>query len=181
MRKGLTVRELSMNDLYHGLLKHFNRFQEVKRALRNENGNWVLRDVSFTEQWDEKLKQEIVDTDFMNCLKSGGFVWGVFNCNEHLIAFACLLSELFGSRSQYVQLTQLHVSCGYRNMGIGKELFMLSAQKATAIGAEKLYISAHSGEEPQGFYEGIGCVDAVEVNEELKALEPYDRQMEFLV
>jgi len=130
MKQGLTIRQLLESDLYQGLLQHFNRYQEVKRALRRENGEWVLKDVVFTEEWDEALKQEIVDVDIANCLKSGGFAWGIWNNENQLIAFACLLPDFFGSRGQYLQLSQIHVSSDYRNMGIGKELFRVSAQKA---------------------------------------------------
>ena len=246
MKAELTIKELHADDLCQGLLRHFNRYQEVKRALRRENGiaspikpcqqigegflvqskevptthsckseictqstgrsklggtdeamcqnhrqdtvrfnrwsnKWALKDVVFTEQWDEKMKQEIVDVDFKNCLKSGGFVWGVFNRENQLIAFACLLSDFFGSSGQYLQLTQIHVSSEYRNMGVGKELFRVAVEKARELGAEKLYISAHSSEESQYFYESIGCEDAAEVNERLAKLEPYDRQMEYVL
>ena len=181
MKNGLEVKKLSKDDLHQGLLKHFNRYQEVKRVLRNEGDTWVLRDISFTEEWDDKLKQEIIDVDFTNCLGSGGFVWGVFNEENYLVSFSCLLSDFFGSEKQYLQLTQLHVSSDYRRMGIGGELFLVAAQKAKELGAKKLYISAHSSEESQRFYERLGCVDAIEINKELAEREPYDRQMEFLL
>ena len=49
------TRELTVNDLSPDLLKHFNRYQEVKRCWRIEDSKWVLKDFSFTEQWDENL------------------------------------------------------------------------------------------------------------------------------
>jgi len=181
MKDKLIIRELSISDLHPGLLQHFDRYQEVKRCLRNEDGQWVLKDIAFTEQWDEKLKREIIDVDLKNCLKSGGFAWGVFNDNNELIAFACLLSDFFGRKAQYLQLSQIHVSYDYRNLGIGKDLFELASQKARELGAKKLYISTHSSEESQRFYERLGCVDAMEINKELAEREPYDRQMEFVL
>ena len=149
--------------------------------MRREDGKWIFKDIAFTEQWDEELKEKIVADDFGNCLKSGGFLWGVFRKDDALIAFSTLLSKFFGSKNQYLQLMQLFISYEYRNMGIGKELFQLCVQKAKQLGAEKLYISTHSSEESQRFYESIGCVDAVEINEEIVRHEPYDRQMEFVV
>jgi len=175
------TRELTINDLHPDLLQHFNRYQEVRRCLRRENDKWVLKDISFVEQWDEPLKKEIVTVDFMNCLNSGGVVWGVFNERNELIAFASLLSDFFGSEGQYLQLMQIHTSYEYRNKGIGKELFKVSAEKARFLGAKKLYISTHSSEESQHFYEKIGCVDAQEINKKLAEHEPYDRQMEFIL
>ena len=175
------IKELTKNDLNPDLLKHFNRYQEVKRCVRMENGKWVLKDIPFIEEWDDALKKEIIAVDFNNCINTGGVVWAVYNEKNEVIAFACLLSDFFGSENQYFQLMQIHTSYEHRGRGIGKELFKLSADKAREMGAKKLYISTHSAEESQLFYEKIGCVDAQEINGKLAALEPYDRQMEFIL
>jgi len=175
------TKELKLNELSPILLQHFNRYQEVRRCLRKESGKWVLKDIAFTEQWDESIKKEIVAIDFANCINAGGFVWGVFNKNDELIAFASLLADFFGSENQYVNLMQIHTSYEYRGNGIGKDLFKLCAEKARQVGAKKLYISTHSAEESQYFYESVGCVDAIEINEEIAEHEPYDRQMEFVL
>jgi ribosomal protein S18 acetylase RimI-like enzyme len=175
------IRELRLNDLFPDLLRHFNRYQEVKRCLRSENGKWVLKDIAFVEQWDEAIKKEIVADDFTNCINSGGAVWGVFDEKNELIAFASLLSDFFGSEGQYLQLMQIHTSYEYRSKGIGKILFQICVERAKGMGAKKLYISTHSSEESQLFYEKIGCVDAQEINKKLAEHEPYDRQMEFVL
>ncbi|MFP4975742.1 GNAT family N-acetyltransferase [Paenibacillus sp. CN-4] len=175
------IRELSHFDLTSDLLQHFNRYQEVHRCLRQENGEWVLKDIAFTEQWDEALKEEIVHADFTDCINAGGVVWGVYDSNNHVIAFASLLPELFGSSKQYLQLMQIHVSYEHRSKGIGKKLFERCADKARAMGARKLYISAHSAEESQLFYTKLGCVDALEINKKLAEHEPCDRQMEYIL
>jgi ribosomal protein S18 acetylase RimI-like enzyme len=176
-----TTKELMLNDLHPDLLKSFNRYQKVQRCLRKENGKWVLKDVPYIEQWDENQKKEIVSVDFTNCLISGGNVWCVHNEHDEVIAFASLLSYFFGKEKQYLQLMQIHTSYEYRNKGIGKELFRICAEKARCLGPKKLYISAHSAEETQRFYENIGCIDAQEINRELAEHEPYDRQMEFVL
>ncbi|WMT41278.1 GNAT family N-acetyltransferase [Paenibacillus sp. D2_2] len=176
-----TMKELTLEDLHPDLLQSFNRYQEVQRCWRMENGEWILKDLSFTEQWDDSLKKEIINDDFTNCLKSGGFVWGVFNNDNELVAFASLLSDFFGSENQYLQLMQIHVSYEYRSKGIGRELFALCSEKARKLGAKKLYISTHSSEESQHFYKKVGCVDAEEINKKLAEYEPYDRQMEFIL
>ncbi|AZN41698.1 GNAT family N-acetyltransferase [Paenibacillus albus] len=174
-----SIQELSSTDLTSDLLKHFNRYQEVRRCLRQENGEWVLKDIAFTEQWVEALKEEIVRVDLMNCILAGGIVWGVYDSGNQMIAFASLLQGLFGSSKDYLQLMQIHVSFEHRNKGLGKKLFERCADKARVMGARKLYISAHSSEESQLFYARIGCVDAVEINKKLAEYEPYDRQMEY--
>lgn len=182
MPKGdYAIKELTINDLTPHLLKNFNRYQEVRRCWRKESDEWVLKDISFVDQWDETIRKEVVNVDFANCIKSGGTVWGVLNTKNDIIAFASLLSEFFGSYNQYLQLMQIHVSYEYRNKGIGKKLFVLCATKAKAMGAKKLYISTHSSEESQFFYKNIGCRDAVEINQKLVEYEPFDRQMEFVL
>ena len=175
------IKKITLDDLYPDLLSYFIRNQEIKRCWRKENDEWVLKEISYVENWDTDLLKEIVAVDLTNCLKSGAFVWGVFDGSDNMIAWATLLSNFFGSSNQYLELMQLHVSDECRRKGIGKNLFALCAQKARQLGAKKLYISAHPSEEAQLFYKSIGCVDAVEVNAKIAAYEPYDRQMEFVL
>ena len=52
-------------------------------------------------------------------------------------------------------------------------------QEARQLGADKLYISAHSSKESQAAYRALGCAPAEEVNEKLAAVEPFDVQMEY--
>ena len=178
---GLEIKKLTLADLQPNMLEHFDRYQEVQHCLRRENDEWILKENPFIEQWDDELKKSIVTMDFTECLKSGGILWGVFNSENQLIAFASIYSNFFGSENQYLELKQLYISFGYRSAGLGKALFSLCSQKAKQLGAKKLYISAHSAQESQLFYERLGCVDAVEVNEEIAKNEPYDRQMEYVL
>ncbi len=64
-------------------------------------------------------------------------------------------------------------------MRIGKKLFSIMCEEAKEKGAKKLYISAHSSEETQGFYKTLGCVEAKEYNSKLVAEEPCDCQLEY--
>ena len=48
-----------------------------------------------------------------------------------------------------------------------------------ALGAEKLYISAHSAAGPMAFYRAMGCVEAEEPDPFHAAAEPCDVQMEY--
>ena len=77
-----------------------------------------------------------------------------------------------------MNLSNIHVSQDMRRQGIGKELFTLTKTWANEHGAEKLYISAHSAVESQAFYKSMGCVEAVEYNQELAEKEPCDCQLE---
>lgn len=57
----------------------------------------------------------------------------------------------------------------------------IDGQWAKDQGASKLYISAHSAAESQRFYESMGCVEAVEYNEEHVKKEPCDCQLEYVL
>ncbi|ASA22532.1 GNAT family N-acetyltransferase [Paenibacillus donghaensis] len=126
------------------------------------------------------VKEEIVAEDFHNCIRSGGCVIAA-ELNGKIIAFAALPRELFGSKSLYADLMQLHVSSEHRKYGLGRKLFAMSAAQAARWGADKLYISAHSAKETQAFYRSVGCVDAVEINKHHVELEPYDVQLEYVI
>ena len=173
----ITYRELEDNEIDTGLFAHFNRYQEVKKCWRKENEEWTLKDIAFTEQWDIDEYQYLVKC-LQNTVKTGGAVFGAFHKNA-LVGFASVENQFFGSNKQYLQLSSIHISYGSRGMGIGKRLFLLACSKAKAMGAQKLYISAHSSEETQLFYKVMGCVEAIEYNAKLVAEEPCDCQLEY--
>jgi len=96
-----------------------------------------------------------------------------------LIGFSSIGGKRFGSAGQYVQMWQMHVSEEYRGKGIGKRLFHIACDAARAKGGTKLYISTQCSEETQGFYRGLGCVDALEINQAIAEEEPWDCQLEY--
>jgi predicted N-acetyltransferase YhbS len=191
----IEIRELSTDDLNDSLLKHYDRYQEIRRFWIFENDRWVLmdrdfledwhserkRDLYFIEDWNDEERKKIIKIDFVDSIENGGCVFGAFDEKNHLVAFANMPGGRFGSNKQYIQLKQLHVSREYRNRGIGKSLFKLCAERAKSLGTEKIYISSNFSEETQGFYKGVGCVDAEEINTYLAEKEPYDRQLEYAV
>jgi N-acetylglutamate synthase-like GNAT family acetyltransferase len=68
-----------------------------------------------------------------------------------------------------------------RDKGIGKVLFQMASNWAREKGAKKLYISANSSVETQGFYRSLGCVEAMEYNQAHVDREPYDCQLEYVL
>lgn len=66
-----------------------------------------------------------------------------------------------------------------RGQKVGKRLFALGCEEARALGAGRLYISAHSSEESQAAYRALGCNHAEEIDAALAAAEPCDVQMEY--
>ena len=176
--ENIIYRELNVKDIKSNLLDNFNRYQEIKRCYRFENGSWIIKDNAYEENWDKNRKDNKT-IKFKNILDAGfGYIFGAFD-NNALIGYAVLFNKTFGSKRQYIQLFSLQVSFGYRNRGIGKKLFGFCIEKAKSNNVKKLYISANSSEETIKFYFSIGCKDAIEINKEQAEEEPFDRQMEY--
>lgn len=173
------IRKLTKTEINKALFSNFNREQRVTRCWRKAEGEWVLKDIAFTENWRDDQYEELVRY-LVNTVDTGGTVWGVFK-SERLIGFASLENKFFGSQSQYLQLSSIHVSKESRGEGIGRQLFFEAYKRAAEMGAGKLYISAHSSEETMAFYHRLGCVEAKEYNETLVAQEPYDCQLEYVL
>lgn len=168
----LTEKEIDL-QLFYG----FQRHQEVTRCWRKEDGKWQLKDISFVDDWSEAEYVFLVKC-LKNTDRTGGFVFGAFD-EGRLVGFASVENKLFGSKDQYVQLSCIHVSEESRGKGVGKRLFVIACEGARRLGAQKLYISAHSAKESQAFYHAMGCVEALEYNKELSEAEPCDCQLEF--
>ena len=171
------IRQVELKECTAGIMHKFNRYQEVNRCWRKENGEWILKDIAFVEDWDEKQKDSIIES-FSTCIKHGGIILGAYY-EEYIIGFAWVENELFGSENEYINLVSLQVSYGFRHQGIGRILFEKSCVEAISLGAKKLYISAHSSEETQAFYKAMGCCETLEINQALFEKEPLDCHMEY--
>lgn len=173
---GIIYKELWETEIERSLFLGFHRRQVVTQCWRKEDGKWILKENPFIDDWNEAQYQFLVKC-LKNTVCTGGCVYGAFE-GQRLVGFASVESRLFGSNKQYVQLSCIHVSEEMRGAGIGKELFMLAVEAGRRLGAEKLYISAHSSKESQAFYHAMGCVEALEYNSELSKAEPCDCQLE---
>ena len=173
----MIIKKLRMQDCVPELFSKFNRYQEVKRCWRKENGEWLLKDISFIDQWSDEEKANRI-TGLSYCLQKDGVVLGAFVEND-LVGFASIANRIFGSNREYIQLEMLHVSYELRGKGIGKALFRKICKEAKKFDAKKLYISAQSSEETQAFYRLMGCVEAVEINKKLYGEEPFDCHLEY--
>lgn len=175
--ENIIYRQLERAEINLNLFKSFNRYQDVKKCWRKEDREWLLKEISFTEHWSLEEYEYLVKC-LQNTIDTGGAVFGAFD-NYVLVGFASIENEIFGSKKEYLQLSSLHISYEKRGMGIGKKLFFLICKKAKEMGAQKLYISAHSSEETQAFYKIVGCVETVEYNSKLVEEEPCDCQLEY--
>jgi hypothetical protein len=48
--ESISYKELKKSEIDVILFASFNRYQDVKKCWRKENGKWVLNDIAFTEQ-----------------------------------------------------------------------------------------------------------------------------------
>lgn len=172
----MEYRSLREDEICRELFAGFIRRQVVTKCWRRENGEWVIRDDPFIDDWTEGEYQILVRC-LRNTVSTGGFVFAAF-CDGVLKGFASVESALFGEEQGYLDLSYIHVSEDMRGQGIGKELFLAAKDWARAHGGRKLYISAHSAVESQAFYRAMGCVEAEKYHQGHVEAEPYDCQLE---
>ena len=170
-------RRLDNSNFNGHSLDGFVRHQTVAACWRKINSEWQLVPNVYEENWSQAQCREIAeDVAHHMDLDQTGF--GAFD-GETVIGFATVSHRIFGAAARSVQLVCLQVSEEYRRKGIGRRLFSMACEEARRLGADKLYISAHSSEESQAAYRALGCSFAEEINEELAAAEPFDVQMEY--
>jgi len=172
-------RKLCAEDISRELFAGFVRRQIVKGCWRRENGEWIVKDDPFIDDWSEEDYRELL-AQLKELLLSGGFVYAAFS-HGTLKGFVSVAPKRLGRRGEYLDLSHIYVSEDMRGKGIGKILFRAAAGWAGENGAEKLYISAHSAVESQAFYRAVGCVEAEEYDPEHVEKEPYDCQLEYVI
>ena len=163
---------LSEENFTPASLDGFISRQEVSACWRKRGGQWVLLPIAYIDACAPAAPE------VLEALRAGSPAFGAWTGGQ-LAGFAILDRERFGSRGQYVDLAELHVSRPFRGRGIGRELFRMACQEARALGAERLYISAHSARETIAAYRAFGCVEAEEINWTLAKKEPCDVQLEY--
>lgn len=177
--KMMTYRMLSEKEIDRELFEKFIRHQRVTKCWRKVNGEWVIKDAPFIDDWSEEDYRTLI-LCLKNTVCSGGFVYGAFS-GHSLKGFVSVEKGLFGGEQRYLDLSSLHVSEDMRGKGIGKLLFQAAKEWAREKGARKLYLSAHSAIETQAFYKAMGCVEAQVYHQGHVEKEPFDCQMECAV
>lgn len=172
----IQYRTLCADEICRELFDKFIRRQNVTKCRRRENGEWVIKDDPFIDDWTEEDYRTLT-VCLRNTIQTGGFVYAAF-AKGSLKGFVSVESEPFGSQERYLDLSSIHVSEDMRGQGIGKALFGAAREWAKKKGADKLYISAHSAAETQAFYKAMGCDEAQEYNRKHVEAEPYDCQLE---
>lgn len=66
---------LTQNDICMELFAHFIRRQAVTKCYRRIGGEWLIKDVPFTDDWTREEYREVVRC-LKNTLETGGAVFG---------------------------------------------------------------------------------------------------------
>lgn len=172
----IIYRPIRQEEMNLALFAHFIRHQVVEKCWRREDGEWVIKDDPFIDDWSEEDYRFLV-TCLTRTLTTGGYVAGAFRGGA-LKGFVSVEAGVFGGENRYLDLTSIHVSEDMRGKGIGRRLFDNAKAWAKSKGARKLYISAHSAVESQAFYHEMGCVEAKEYQLRHVEAEPFDCQLE---
>ena len=173
----ITYGKISDNNFSLTSLDRFDCRQEVRECWRRVDGRWKLLPIAYTEDWNAAQRRSMAEA-LLRSLRAGGLAYGAWAA-DRVVGFALLDKNRFGSAGQYVDLAEFYVSQPFRGRGIGRVLFRMAGEGAKALGASRLYISAHSARESIAAYRALGCVEAEEINWPLARKEPCDVQLEY--
>jgi len=164
--KNIEIKELKIEDINDDFLIDFNRYLEIIDYYIKDNEEWIIvyNENKSTITWDKKYKEHKTE-NIIKIINDNGFVIGAYE-NNNLIGFACLVSKVFGTKKQYIELKYLFISKGYRDKGIGRKLFLLCVNKAKEMGVKKIYLRAGKSLETQKIYLTNNCKDIAELKEE---------------
>ena len=87
----ITYQHLTQQQIGPELFSGFDRWQNVTRCWRKENGSWVLRDISFIDDWNEEEYTFLYDC-LKNTLNTGGDVIAALEGNR-LLGFSVSFRE----------------------------------------------------------------------------------------
>jgi len=174
----MNIRRLQRAEI--PLIWQIDRREIVQNIYRLTNGGLVLTPDYFDIQGWPPGEAELYTPILLACYDRGGTFWGVFEADT-LVGVAILESKFIGTGQDELQLKFLHVSRDYRKRGIASTLFHLVVEKATELGAKKLYISATPSENTINYYLNLGCILATEIDPELFEMEPEDIHLEYVI
>jgi predicted N-acetyltransferase YhbS len=171
----ITARELQRDEIDD--IWDIDRSELIENVYHYEHGELVLKPERFDVRGWPPGEAESTTLHLLDCFDRGGWFYGLFD-EDTLVAVVVLESKFIGKHGDQLQLVFLHVSNGYRDQGLGKQLFEMAREKARAWGARRLYVSATPSEHTIDFYRRRGCIVTNDVDPELFALEPEDIHLE---
>lgn len=172
----VTFRQLTLDECVR--MKEMDASQYVGRAWREVDGKRELVEINYQDpDWPNGYEHHF--RRLQETIIQRGSAIGAFDQNDRLLGFATVNRAFFGEKVNYVLLDQLFITLEHRNKGIGKKLFLLSAEIAKEWQADKLFICAGSAEETVAFYFKLGCKEAGEIQKDFFEEDPRDFQLEY--
>lgn len=171
----ITTRELRRDEVER--VWEIDRREVINNIYYYEDGALVLRPEHYDMSGWPPGEAEKYTPILLECYDRGGWFCGLFD-DTKLVGVAILENRWIGKEGDTLQLKFLHVSSAYRKQGLGRRLFEFSLDKAQAMGASRMYISATPSENTVNFYRNLGCVVTQEPDPELFELEPEDIHLE---
>ena len=165
----IKIELLSEENFKLGSLDNYTRKQDVKKVYREQNGEYILVDCVYTEDWDMEKRRSVAKD-----ISSDDYITYLAIENDEVVGFIGLKKDLVES---YMILDLMQVSAACRGQGIGRKLFDIGKEEASKAGAKALYISACSSEETIAFYKAMGAKLTDCPIKEIAEDEPYDLQM----
>ncbi len=165
----IKIELLSEKNFSINSLDSYNRKQDVNKVYRRIDGEYILIECKYTEDWDLNKKRSVAKQ-----ISSDEYITYIALDNDRVVGFIGLLKQLKG---RYMILDMMQVSSECRGLGIGRRLFEVGKNEARKNGAEALYISACSSEETIAFYRVMGSDLTVNPIKEIAEEEPFDLQM----
>lgn len=104
-------RRLSEDEICQELFNGFIRRQEVTKCWRKINGEWIIKDDPFIDDWTEEDYAFLVSC-LKNTVSTGGFVYAAFY-NGVLKGFVFVEAGLSGGKQKYLDLSSIHVKIIY--------------------------------------------------------------------
>lgn len=73
----IEYRNITSDELNTDLFSDFIRHQVVTKVRRKENGEWIIKDEPFTDDWSQE-DYNILISCLKNTINTGGFVCAPF-------------------------------------------------------------------------------------------------------
>ena len=160
-------------------LREIERKETIKNIFQVIEGELILKKQPYIMDWTKERYEEVI-VELHDLYDREGTIIGAFN-DKVLVGIVSLENKFIGKYNDQLQLTMLQVSSQYRSMGVGGKLIELIKNRASDLGAEKLYISSSCSENTVYFYLRHGSILADEIDKNLFELEPGDIHLEFKV
>ncbi len=111
----IRIELLSAENFNVDSLDNYSRKQDVKKVYRKLDGEYILVDCVYTEDWDMEKRRSVA-----KAISSDDYVTYLAMENDEVVGFIGLKKDLVGP---YMILDMMQVSAICRGQGIGRKLF----------------------------------------------------------